>query len=408
MNRHVHRHRTASAWVLAAVLSLAGCGTEPEHTPPLEVLREAAVLLDQPIQGELRSAKATPLQVPGSQFANRQLTWMLAEGSAVQAGEVIARFSAPQSELELKDVQTQLLRNAIARSGKQAELAGGLARIEVDQGQVETDLQIAERYADAELDFIARNELLDAVQNREFLLVRKQFLDWKQAQGGTRGAAELAVLDSQRASQQQSAERRSADLAALELTAPHAGVLMLQADWSGEKPRVGASMWAGSEFGSLPDASAMEVQFVLSQLDAAGVETGAQVELYPLGRPTESFRTEVSWVAAAAQAISRQNPIKYVRLKTSVPTEAVTRLRLVPGQTLAGRVATVRAERGLSVPNVAILAQGERTEVEVWVEGKRERRAIRLGARGPARSQVLEGLQAGDAVILTPQREPTA
>ena len=388
-------------WLLLA-LALAACGDKPSDAPPVEIIEARPLELSVDALGELRSAKATPLSVPGTNFAQRQLTWMLPEGSVVKTGDTIARFSAARGEVDLAEARVNLLRNVLARSSKEADLGTVEARIEADLSQVDTDLTIAERYASAELTMIARNELLDAIQDREFLGSKQGFLGWKRDQTGQRGAAELAVLDSQRQTHALSAKTREEDLAALELIAPHDGVLMLTADWSGERPRVGATLWAGNEFGNIPDLSAMEVQFALTQLDAAGVKVGAEIELSPLGRPEQSFKSKVEWVAAAAQPISRGNPIKYVRMKAKVPSSEIERLQLVPGQTLAARVYAVRVADGLSVANVAIVSQGAQTMVELWRNGVRERQAIVLGERGLARSQVLEGLSPGDVVVLTP------
>lgn len=391
-------------WPLLAI-ALAACGTDPVEAPPVEIVASRPLELSVDALGELRSAKATPLVVPGKQFAQRQLIWMLPEGSTVKAGEAIARFSAARGEVDLAEARVNLMRNALMRASKESELGTVEARIEADLSQVGTDLTIAERYASAELLAVARNELLDAIQDREFLGSKQGFLGWKRDQAGERGSAELAVLDSQRQTHSLTAKTREDDLAALELNAPHDGVLMLTADWSGERPRVGATLWAGNDFGSIPDLTAMEVQFALTQLDAAGVKVGAEVELAPLGRTDRTFTSKVAWVAAAAQSISRNSPIKYVRMKASVPTSEIARLALVPGQTLAARVYAVRVDDGLSVANVAIVSAGTQTMVEVWRDGQRERRAIRLGERGLARSQVLEGLNPGDAVVLTPESQ---
>ena len=46
---------------------------------------------------------------------------------------------------------------------------------------------------------------------------------------------------------------------------------------------------AGTEFGSLPDTAAMEVQINLPQIEAQGVAIGNAVELHPLGRPDQHF-----------------------------------------------------------------------------------------------------------------------
>src|SRR3546814_1013257 len=84
------------------------------------------------------------------------------------------------------------------------------------------------------------------------------------------------------------------DLDALELRAPNDGVLMLAANWSGVKPATGASLYAGREFGSLPDAGAMEVELSLPQLESQGVRVGQAVEMFPLGRPQDTIASERS------------------------------------------------------------------------------------------------------------------
>jgi len=77
----------------------------------------------------------------------------------------------------------------------------------------------------------------------------------------------------------------------------------------------------------------------------------------------------------------------------------------VPGQTIKAKVYSLRQSAGLSVPNVALISSDAQTMVEIWKDGKRERRVLKLGERGLGRSQVVEGIAPGDAVILLPQRE---
>jgi hypothetical protein len=400
-------------WILGmlSVLALAACGKDAALEAPVEVVRESAVALRVSATGEVRSAKATPLAVPGQGWSQRQLEWMLPEGSQVKQGELIARFIAPQGELELTKAELDLRRNVLARMGKELELATAQDKVGAEIAKVDVDLGIAERYAGADLGMFARNEILDAVQDAAFLGFKHETLEWQKQQTEVRGGAELAVLDSQRATYDLNAKRRREDVAALELRAPNDGVFVLNADWGGEKPKVGASMWAGQEFGALPELSALEVQFALTQLDAQGVQVGARVAMHPLGRPDQSFESTVSWVAGAAQARSRQNPVKYVMMKATIPAEAVAKFKLVPGQGMSADVYTGESGQGLSVPNVALIAEGGKTYVEVREGGKLAKREIELGARGTARSEVVKGLKAGDAVVLTPaanQADPDA
>ncbi|HWT17044.1 MAG TPA: hypothetical protein VN581_14805 [Patescibacteria group bacterium] len=389
-------------WWMLSLLALVACGKDAAQDAPVEIIEASAVALRVAASGEVKSAKSTPLAVPGQGWSQRQLEWMVPEGSQVKAGELIARFIAPQGELELTKAELDLRRNVLARMGKEIELSTAQDKVGAEIAKVDVDLGIAERYAGAELGMFARNEILDAVQDAAFLGYKHDTLEWQKEQTGVRGGAELAVLDSQRATFDLNAQRRREDVAALELRAPHDGVFVLNSDWGGEKPKVGASMWAGQEFGALPELSALEVQFALTQLDAQGVKVGARVKMHGLGRPDQAFESKVSWVAGAAQARSRQNPVKYLLMKAIVPVEAVAKFQLVPGQGMAAEVFTGESDQGLSVPNVALIAEGGKTYVEVREGGKLTKREIELGARGTARSEVIKGLKAGDAVVLTP------
>ena len=106
------------------LLALSACGKDAALDAPVEVVQESEVALRVSAAGEVRSAKATPLSVPGQGWSQRQLEWMVPEGSQVKQGELIARFIAPQGELELTKAELDLRRNVLARMGKELELRG--------------------------------------------------------------------------------------------------------------------------------------------------------------------------------------------------------------------------------------------------------------------------------------------
>lgn len=392
------RARVVVGALLAGVL-LAACG-EDAAPPATEVLRAGEVVLTVAAEGELRSSRATPLRVPGSQWAERRLEWMVPEGSTVEKGALMARFSARSGEVELAQAVLDLQRVALARAAKEGELAATRGRVAVDLSQVGVELGIAERYAGADVAAIARNQVLDAVQDAEFLGDKRDTLRWRQGQSETRGGAELAVLDAQRATIDLTAANKREDLAALELRAPHAGVLVLSENWSGEKPSIGSTLRAGFEFGTLPDTDAMEVELVLPQVQAQGVKAGNAVEVFPPGHPEQAITTELSFVASGAKALSRRNPVKYLSMKAPIPAGDVRRFGWVPGQVLAARIVLLASDAALTVPNVAVRAEAGKHFVRVRDGSGFERREVELGVRGGARSQVLAGLAEGDEVLL--------
>lgn len=389
-----------SATIASVCALLVACGGTATQAPVTMRVTSAPLTLSIDGEGELRAIKATPLLVPGAQWASRQLAWMLPDGSPVKKGEVVARFSAEQSKQDLAQALLDLQRNLLARAGKQADLGANQGQLGVDITDVATQLAIARRYAHAGLDALARNKVLDAVQDEKFLDTKQGILDWRRGQSATRGTAELAVLDAQRATYAVNEKQKRADLDALELRAPHDGVLVVEADWSGSRPTVGSAMWAGNSFGSLPDTHAMEVQIAVPQVQAQGIKAGDGVELHPLGMPEQTVTSKLSWVAESAQPRSRQSPVKYLLMKAPVPADAVARFGWVPGQRFGARVVLLDAKQALSVPNLALDSHGDSVTVTLREHGSDQQRAVKLGVRGPTRSQVIEGLKAGDEVVL--------
>lgn len=385
---------------LPMVLALAGCGGAPQagytvleqaHARPLDFSVQA--------QGELRAVTATPLLVPGQQWTPRQLSWMLPDGSHVTKGEVVARFSATQSRQDLVQARIDLERNLLARAGKQGELEDKRGQLDVDLIQVDGQLAIARRYAHATLA-IARNDILDAVQDAAYLGVRRNILTWREQQSSARGKAELAVLDAQHDTYATVARQKQADLDALELRAPHDGVLVLDRNWTNELPHIGSSLWAGFSFGTLPDLDALEVQLAVPQIEAQGIAVGKSVELHPWGRPAEQVTARLSWIAAAAQTRDKDNPVKYLLMKARVPAQAVRRYGWTPGQRFVGDIVLLRSARGMSVPNLALGGDGDTATVHVLDGGADVVRTVKLGIRGATRTQVLSGLHEGDRVLL--------
>jgi hypothetical protein len=389
--------RLFAALIAVFLTACRGGGTE---TSVVERISAAPALLSVEGEGTLRSSKSTPMVVPGSQWAQRQLTWMIDDGKRVKEGEVVARFSAHLSELELSTALIDLQRTALSRAAKQDELGDTQGKLQVDLSQVAELLGIAHRYASVAEIGVSRNTILDAVQDENFLGIKQNTLNWRKDISSTRGHAELALIDAQRATNDVVAKNKRGDLEALELRAPHAGIVVLEPDWSGQKPRVGSNLWAGNTFANLPDTSHMEVEIAIPQSEASGIKQDLAVELSPLGAPEQKVESTLTWIAAAPAPRSRESPVKYLTMKAPVPAEAIEKYYWVPGQNFSARIILFKSDRALTIPNIAIISSGDTATVSVRDHGGIAKRSVKIGARGPSRTQVLEGLQEGDEIVV--------
>jgi hypothetical protein len=152
----------------------------------------------------------------------------------------------------------------------------------------------------------------------------------------------------------------------------------------------------------------MEVELTLPQIEAQGLRAGMAVELHPIGRPASMIASKLSWVASAAKPRSRQNPVKVLTAKAAIPADAIRKFGLMPGQGMQAVIYLLRAKDALSVANVAIESDDGRSYVQMRSGDDFKRHEVTLGVRGTARSQVLKGLRAGDAVRLASGAAPDA
>ena len=388
------------AGIIAAMFLLAGCAGSDVTAPLYEKVDYAPALLTVEGHGVLHSSKSTPLVVPGSQWSQRQLIWMKDDGSAVKEGEVVARFSAKQSELELSNALIDLQRTALARAAKEFDLGDAQGKLHVDLSQVAELLGIAHRYANVSQLAVSRDTILDAIQDEHFLNVKQDTLNWRKDNSATRGKAELALIDAQRATNELVEKAKRSDLDALELRAPHAGYLVLAADWSGQKPHVGGNLWAGNAFASLPETATMDVEIAIPQSEAAALKVGEVVELSPLGAPDQKVDSKLTWIAASSAPRNRESPVKYLSVKASVPVDAIEKYHWVPGQDFSAVIVLLKSDRALTLPNIALTSAGDTTSVQVRSNGKTQTRSVTIGARGPSRTEIVSGLKAGEEVLI--------
>lgn len=390
------------ALALALTLTLTACdGAAPSAGAAAETLAPRPWLETLAVDGEIKAAASTPLNVPGSGWSQRVLVDMVADGSAVQKGQVVARFDAPQSRMELSQADLELLRKTLAEQANASTAAVEHGTLVGDRAKVEDDLKLSRRYADVDLSIFARNVILDALADVGFLTTKRTYLDWKGGQAQARTAAQDAVLRSQRDSVVRTAAQKRDSLSALELVAPHDGVFLLAAKWDGTKPEIGSNQAAGQEFGSLPDLDQLVAHFSVAEGQAFGLKAGLPVRVRLAGTGTE-LALKVTRVGSNASTISPESPVKYSDFDAAIDTATARKLGLKPGQALRGVVQLVARPAALTVPNIALVRDGVGYVVYTEEHGKQTRQKVELGQRGPVRSELKSGVAAGARVVLLP------
>lgn len=394
----------SSIYVLA-LLGLVACGSDHEDDVlPTEKVQQRAWHEELIADGEIKAAASTSLSVPGEGWDQRNLLSMVPNGSVVEKGQVIASFDAAESRVQLSQSEVDLLRKELNEAAIVAQSNLGRAELGSESSKVDTDLNLSKRYANADLKIFAQNSILDKLVDIGFLTDKQGYLSWKKGQLGMRQEAEQAVIGSQKESINLKINQKRKSLSSLQLLAPHQGVFILKPRWDGTLPQVGGKLWAGDEFGALPDLEKQVARFSIAEGAAFGLKEGQLVKVRLSGTGTE-LNLKVSKVGKTASTKSRESPVKYSDFEVVIDDAMVKQYGLKPGQAVSAKVDLLDMPNVISVPNIALVQDG--AEYSVWVMNgtKAEKRRIDLGMRGPVRTEVKSGLKVGEEIVLTPQNK---
>lgn len=393
------------SFVFPALLgcSLLGCGTGGNDSAlPVERISARPWQENLELDGVIKAAASTSLAVPGGNWEGRTLIEMVAEGSAVKKGQVVARFDAQQARVELSQAETELLRKLISEQRLVADAAVNLAELQSDRAKVGADLQLSQQYAQLDLSVFERNKILDTLVDIGYLQHKSQYLGWKTGHLTARSGAAQALLQSQKETVQLSAKQKRSSLAGLELVAPHDGVFLLKRSWDGSVPTIGSTRWAGQEFATLPDVNQLIASFSVAEGVAFGLKPGLAIQARLQGSGAVLNLT-VAKVGKSSSTRSRESPVKYSDFEAAITPADAVRLGLRPGQGISGKVQLVNQPTSLTVPNLALIQEGKQFFV-LLEQGKNvQRQAVELGLRGPVRSEIKSGLVAGNVIRLVPE-----
>ncbi len=291
--------------------------------------------------------------------------------------------------VEVVQVKKSLVRDELITFGSlrsdesvmiRPEIEGRLATLHFREGQAVEAGALLVSLDDA----IARAELAQARANlnlAEKNFARAQLLF-------SRGASNAQALDEASAVQQ--AARASLELAQARLDktrilAPHNGVLGLR------QVSPGDYLEAGQDIVNLEVLDPLKVEFRIPQKAVNQIRLGQVIEISLDTFPGERFSGEIFAINPRLDEAGRSQAIR------AHIGNAERRLR--PGQFV--KVVVILAERpaALVIPEEAVMPVGEHLLVNLVLDGKVERREVKLGKRLAGQVEVREGLQGGETLI---------
>lgn len=303
-------------------------------------------------------------------------------GDVVKQGQVIASLDRTDLRLAVSQAEAAL-EQARARLG----LAPG---VDSESVVVEKAPLVQQARAALEESRLARDRARQMLDER---LISKADYDTAEANFQIADGRYQDALDEIRNRQATLLQRKSElelarqMLADADLRAPISGAVLMR---SGS---VGQYVAPGNAVVTLVRMHPLRLQLPVPERAASGVRIGQEIVLQ-LENDTTTYRGNVTRLSPAIDPVNRT-----LMVEASIPNEGG---RLKPGSFVRASLVTVRGDEALFIPSDALVVFAGIEKVYLVAEGKSAERLVRTGRRDGNRIEVVEGLRAGERVVVKP------
>jgi len=347
-------------------------------------------------EGELFAVKAVSINAPASR-GPRFIFEIAQEFSEVTPGQRVVTFDATQLRREQRQASSALAGVSADKTKKLSEQQADLLKLGLDQQLVKREFTFADQFNIDDVQIRSRLEILDSMQNKEFLSEKQQYLGWQQQSFQQKSQGELELLQLQQDQQQGLLSQAESGLNALEIKAPHHGILLFETNWRGEKPEVGRMVFPGEKIGSIPDLSLQHIKLQVIEQEAKGLAAGQSVNFVMAADPGQTLQGKVLTVSQVGRSRERRDPRKYIEV---IVEPAAQNPNFMPGKKIRATVEIASREQVLQVPLHAIFSAEQQSFVWKQQGHGFEKQVISIGAKTLTHAEVLSGLTEDDQIAL--------
>ncbi len=384
-------------FAIIACFTLIGCGSDVESQIPTYQVTNKPFDIRINATGEIEAAESQKVIAPGRR--PKMLSWLAEENTYVEAGDVIARFDSErilrdknEEEFAVLKLQQDVVSSAASQNQEKQF-------VQSEQAFVEEEFSFVDRFAIDDLRIYSKLDIIDTLQNRDFLEAKDTFLDWKEDSILEQHDSAMSVLNIKKQGHQNKLNQYVSALNQLEVRAPYSGLLVYVKDRRGEKPAIGNTVFPGRALAEIPNLENLQAKLYVLANDAIELNNDQTVELTLDAFPDKTFTGTVTSVSAFPREIKRGNPIKYYELSASINEQNKDILK--PGRKLTATIQVTQPKDTLAVPLQSIIYEQEQSYVYIQRGDDFVKHPITTGRKNLYFIEVTSGLNTGDNIALS-------
>ncbi len=391
------RHR----W-LVLTFALVACGKQSTEVATIKI-QTADFTRRVTAEGTLKSVKATPVTAPHNATAPMKVAWIATDGTLLRKGDVIVRFDATDFENLLLTGREDRTTANNKMSKSSAEYSATKTNLRRDARLAQSELESAKRFKFDDAEVFSRYARIEAEVDTDLASHKKQHAEQvlNIREGLSKVERDLISIEDRKAGLKITQAEQG--LQALQVIAPHDGILVLSRGWRGDLPRVGDTMWRGQPIGEIPELESMNAEVFVLEADAAGLAVDQKVTVTIESHPGEVFQGKVERVDKVARPRIPRQPVQYFGV--TVKLDRTDARVMKPGTRVRAVLEVESQAHAVAIPRQALFEK-EGKKLVYRKNGKGfDPVPVTIGSSSAGRVVVTKGLLSGDEIALEDPEE---
>jgi RND family efflux transporter MFP subunit len=349
-------------------------------------------------EGTLKPVKATQVGVPQNATSPMKVSWIADDGTLLHKGDVIVRFD----ETEFEDLLLRGREDHSTATNKfekaDAESSATRVNLKRDARLAQSELEAAQRFKFDDAEIFSRYARIEAEVDQTLATSRKRHAEEVLGVRDSLARVERDIISIEDRRAGIKIKQAEEGLQALQVSAPHDGILVLQRNWRGDMPRVGDTMWRGQTIGEIPELSSMQAEVFVLEADAAGLGLDQKATVFLEADSRSQFKGKVKSVDKVARPRIPRQPVQYFGV--TVELERTDRKLMKPGSRVRATLEVENQNNAFAIPRQALFEKEGKKLVYRKKNSTFEPVEVTIGSSSAGRVVVTKGLGAGDEIAL--------
>jgi RND family efflux transporter MFP subunit len=349
--------------------------------------------------GEIVGMETTPVATPNTSSGSLTISWLIPEGSFVQAGDPVVRFDSTDARLTLEKQQNTLEANQQNTRIKTLQQGTEEAVLAIDRKDAEEEYEYAMTVMPQDESIFSKWDIITAQADARYARERIEFLKskGKTQQRIARSDQQILAIERNKAQSEVALIRET--LNSLELMAPVDGLVLYRRDRR-EEPKVGDNSHPGQVIVEVINLDVLQARIYVLERDGGSLKKGQPVVIKLDAIPEKEFNGSITSVSSVASALERNSPLRYFTCDVSIGDAGGELKRIRPGMNLRGDVILEKYTSCFVVPSGAVVARESGNIVYVQQKGEFVERPVETGLSSHGEAVILGGVEEGELIAL--------